>query len=258
MTLYDSTEGFGETSMTRHIPVLRGGGLAAWRQVADAVEADIASDRAVPGGKLPAEGRLAERFGVNRHTVRRALAALAERGLVRAVQGSGTYVEAAPLRYPIGPRTRFSEIASRAGRQAWGRLVSSAEAAADAATAEALGLAPGVPVLELRTVHEADGTPISAAVTRLPLPRFAGFDRAYAEAGSITRAFAAFGVGDYLRVSTRITARVADAEEAGLLHLAPGRVVLVVDGVNADADGRRVQATRARFAADRVELSVGD
>lgn len=149
-------------------------------------------------------------------------------------------------------------VAVNGQRRRWHHSASAAEAAADAATAGALGLPPGAPVLELRTVHEADGTPISAAVTRLPLPRFAGFDRAYAEAGSITRAFAAFGVGDYLRVSTRITARVADAEEAGLLHLAPGRVVLVVDGVNADAEGRRVQATRARFAADRVELSIGD
>jgi GntR family phosphonate transport system transcriptional regulator len=242
--------------MTSPLLVRRGDGVAAWRQVAERLEAEIAGGDHAPAGRLPSEVLLAERMGVNRHTVRRAIAFLAERGIVRAARGSGTYVEPLPLRYPIGPRTRFSENAARAGREAWGVLASAATVPAEGGTAETLGVAPGDPVLRLATVHEADGVPISTAVTWLPLPRFEGFDHAYAAAGSITRAFAAYGVADYLRLSTRITARVADAEEAALLGLAPGRVLLVVDSVNVDADAKPIQATRACFAADRVELVV--
>ena len=239
------------------LPLLvRGGGVAAWRRIAECLEAEIAAGVFAPGHKLPAEVLLAGQLGVNRHTVRRAIAFLAERGIVRATRGSGTYVEPPPLRYPIGPRTRFSEIALRAGREAWGVLASAAAVPAEGQTAEALGVALGEPVLRLATVHEADGVPISTAVTWLPLPRFEGFDRAYAGAGSITRAFAACGVADYLRLSTRIMARVVNAEEAALLELTPGRVVLVVDSVNVDANDARIQATRACFAADRVELVV--
>lgn len=237
-------------------PLLRGEGLAAWRQIADGIEADLASGALRPGEKLPTEARLAERFSVNRHTVRRALAVLASRGLVRTAQGSGTFVEARPLAYPIGPRTRFSEIVARAGREAWGDLLSAAETAADEGIAEVLAIAPGAPVIELRTLHMADGTPISLATTSLPLPRFGGVDRAYAETGSLTRAYAALGIADYVRLSTRITARTAGADEAALLDLTPGRALLVVESVNADADGRPIQATRAQFAADRVELVI--
>ena len=68
---------------------------------------------------------IADRFGVNSHTVRRALAELTERGLVRAERGSGTYVETARIAYPIRTRTRFSEIIGAAGRMAGGRLLSS-------------------------------------------------------------------------------------------------------------------------------------
>ncbi len=46
--------------------------------------------------------------------MRRALATLAERGLVRAERGSGTYVEAPRLAYPLRSRTRFSEIVAPA------------------------------------------------------------------------------------------------------------------------------------------------
>lgn len=236
--------------------LLRGQGLAAWRQIADGLDADLAAGRLRPGQKLPTEAQLARRFGVNRHTVRRALAVLAARGLVRATQGRGTFVEARPLPYPIGPRTRFSEIVAQAGREAWGDLLAAAETVAGEETAAALGLRPGAPVIELTTLHTADGTPISLARTRLPLPRFAGLERIYAETGSLTRALAALGVADYVRLSTRITARTAGADEAARLDLAPGRALLVVDSVNVDAQGQRIQATRAHFAADRVELLV--
>jgi GntR family phosphonate transport system transcriptional regulator len=234
----------------------RGEGLSAWRQIADAIEAEIADGRLPSGRQLPTEAQLAERFGVNRHTVRRALATLTTRGLVRATQGRGTFVESPPLAYPIGRRTRFSEIVAQAGREAWGDLVRSDSAAADQGLAEALRIEPGAEVLELLTLHRADATPISMARTCLPLPRFAGFDRTYAEMGSLTRAYAAHGVGDYTRLETRITARIATAEEASLLDLAPGRVLLVVDSINTDAEGVRIQATRSRFAADRVEFVI--
>ena len=83
-------------------------GVALWRRVADEIERAIAVGQFQPGAKLPSEFDVAERFGVNRHTVRRAIATLAERGLVRAERGSGTYVEAQRLAYPIRARTRWA------------------------------------------------------------------------------------------------------------------------------------------------------
>lgn len=237
-------------------PVLRGEGLAAWRQIADALGAAIAAGEFPAGRQLPTEAALAARFGVNRHTVRRALATLAERGLVRTTQGRGTFVEQGPIPYPIGPRTRFSEIVSRAGRQAWGDLVGASTVPASPEAAAALGLAPGNSVVEMLTLHRADDAPISAARIALPLPRFDGFASAYARSGSITRAFAAFGVADYTRLSTRIGARAATAEEAARLDVAPGRTLLTVASVNVDADGRPILAGATVFVADRVELVV--
>jgi GntR family transcriptional regulator, phosphonate transport system regulatory protein len=83
-------------------------GVTLWRRIADDFERAISTGVYRTGERLPAETEIAGRFGVNRHTVRRALAALAERGLVRAERGSGTFVEMRRLAYPIGARTRFS------------------------------------------------------------------------------------------------------------------------------------------------------
>jgi hypothetical protein len=56
-------------------------GVALWRLVADGIERGIADGRFAAGEKLPGETEIAETYRVNRHTGRRALATLAERGL---------------------------------------------------------------------------------------------------------------------------------------------------------------------------------
>ena len=59
--------------------------------------------------------------------MRRALATLAERGLVRAERGSGTYVEAPRLAYPLRSRTRFSEIVGAGGHEPRGQMIAASE-----------------------------------------------------------------------------------------------------------------------------------
>jgi GntR family phosphonate transport system transcriptional regulator len=97
---------------------------------------------------------------------------------------------------------------------------------------------------------------MSTATVRVPLPRFAGFDRTSHAWAPSPVAFAACGLADYARASTRISARPCGPEEAARLELSPGRILLVIDSVNVDPDGRPVQTTRSLFAADRVELVV--
>src|SRR6201986_3617468 len=98
-------------------------GVALWRAVPDGIERGIADGCFVAGEKLPGEMEIAETYRVNRHTVRRALATLAGRGLVRAERGSGTYVEAPRLAYPLRSRTRFSEIVRAGGREPQAPLI---------------------------------------------------------------------------------------------------------------------------------------
>lgn len=235
----------------------RGRGVTVWRQIAEAIEAEIAGGGLKPGTRLPTEAALTERFGVNRHTVRQAVKSLVDKGLVRVTQGSGTYVEAKPLTYPIGRRTRFSEIVVGQARDPAGRLLDHREAGASAEIAEALDLSPEDPVVMIESAHFADGVPISWAVVAFPLPRFARVPEVYAATGSITAALAACGVPDYRRAVTRIGAAVADRVDAGRLEIAEGRPVLVVDSVNVDPDGVPIQWARSHFSADRVRLTVG-
>src|SRR6201997_2865659 len=143
-------------------------GVALWRQVADEIERGIADGRFAAGTKLPGETEIAETYKVNRHTVRRALATLAERGLVRAERGSGTYVEAQPIPYPLRARTRFSEIVGAGGREPRAELIASKIEVADRDLARRPEGAPGTELARLDTRRFADRTPISRGTTWLP------------------------------------------------------------------------------------------
>jgi GntR family phosphonate transport system transcriptional regulator len=231
-------------------------GVALWRQVADGIERGIADGRFAAGEKLPGEMEIAETYRVNRHTVRRALAALAERGLVRAERGSGTYVEAPRLAYPLRSRTRFSEIVGAGGQEPRGQLIEASDDVATREVARALGLKTGAPLIRIESVRLADRTPICVSTTWLSAERFPEAGRVFANTRSMTKLLSHYGIRDYRRGSSKITAAIADATDAARLDLALGRPVLVVDSTDVDLDGTPLVTKRSRFAAERVEFLV--
>ncbi|MBI5260415.1 MAG: phosphonate metabolism transcriptional regulator PhnF [Bradyrhizobium sp.] len=233
-----------------------GSGVALWRQVADSIERGIADGKFPAGERLPGETEIAEIYRVNRHTVRRALAALAERGLVRAERGSGTYVEAQRLAYPLRARTRFSEIVGAGGREPRGQLIEATEAVASRELARELGLKTGAPLIRIEALRLADRTPICVSTSWLSAERFPDAGRVFAATRSMTKLIKHYGIRDYRRGSTRITAVIVDATDAARLDLALGRPILVVDATDVDPDGTPLVAMRSRFAAERVEFLV--
>src|SRR6201994_839745 len=147
-------------------------GVALWRQVADGIERGIADGRFAAGERLPGETEIAETYRVNRHTVRRALAALAERGLVRAERGSGTYVEAPKLASPLAPRPRFGEIGGAGGREPRGQLIAASEEPATRELARLPCLKSGTPLARIKALRLADRAPIAVSTSWLPAERF--------------------------------------------------------------------------------------
>ncbi|NKB78958.1 phosphonate metabolism transcriptional regulator PhnF [Ochrobactrum daejeonense] len=235
----------------------RNSGVAIWRQIADEIRGDIMAGKLQSGARMPAEMELATRFGVNRHTVRSAIAALTQEGVLRAEQGRGTFVaNAKRLTYQIGRRTRISQALALQVGEMKGILLGSHMEKAPAEVALALAIDPGSEALRLETMHSADGNPISIATHWVDPAAFPSFKEDYAASGSITSAFKAAGVGDYLRKSTVISARHADPYDLKHLKLSPGAIVLTARAVNIDTSGKPIQYSLTRFSADRMEFVI--
>ncbi|WP_342239375.1 phosphonate metabolism transcriptional regulator PhnF [Inquilinus sp. OTU3971] len=232
----------------------RGAGVALWRQISEALEREIRDGVHPAGARLPTEAELSERFGVNRHTVRRAMAELEERGLVDVTQGRGTFVHLGAIAYLIGRRTRFHENMRRENRAARLELLESATEQASGPIARELEVPAGTPVIRLDTRSHADGLPLSLASHYFPAARFPGLVEIFRETGSVTASFARFGVADYTRRRTRVSARLPDAREQRLLEITRTRPVMATEAINVDAEGAVVEFGLSSFASDRIQL----
>jgi GntR family phosphonate transport system transcriptional regulator len=245
-----------EDALSRGLALARGQGVALWRQIAQRLERDIAGGTHAPGGRLPTEAELASQYGVNRHTVRRAMEELEGRGLVRIEQGRGSFVAEDVVDYRLGPRTRFSEIIRRQNREPGGRILRVAEVAAETGLAEQLGIRRGRPVVVVERLSLADGRPLVLGTHHFPSSRFGRIPELLRQDPSITAALAACGVPDYRRQVTRVTARLPTPEEAEILQQSRNRPVLVTEAVNVDPAGEVVDLSIGRYAAGRAQLVV--
>lgn len=227
-----------------------------WQSIAQTLEAEIGARHYTSGDKLPTEAALAARFGVNRHTVRRALADMSDRGLVHARRGAGVFVAAEPTLYPIGRRTRFHQNIAASGRMPEKRVLRIETRPCDGREAEALGLATGDEVVVYEGLSLAGGVVLALFESVFPAIRLPGLATALTEVSSVTEALKRAGVADYVRAETRLTAESASPTQALHLSLRERDPVLRSEAINTTPDGTPVEFGRTWFAGDRVMLTV--
>lgn len=235
-------------------PVDRQDGITLWRQIVSKLQGDIASGALIPGTRLPTEAELSAQFGVNRHTVRRALEELSRDGLVRVEQGRGSFVAEDVLDYNVEARTRFSEWIRKHNKEPSGIVRQLRELPADQRVAAGLGLRGGSRVVLLERLGFADDRPVSLSRHYFPTVRLKGMLQALQTTPHITKALRAVGIDDYLRQQTRVTARLPTQTEAELLRMARNRPVLVTENVNVDRAGTIIEFAVGCYPTPRVQI----
>lgn len=225
-----------------------------WRRIAQELIAEIEADDLAPEARLPTEAQLAARFGVNRHTVRRAMESLVRCGLVRVEQGRGAFVADDVIEYGVSHRTRFSEWIKRQNKVPEGQVLRLRELASTQDVAAGLEIETGAPVALMERLGLADGLPVVLTDHYFPSERLAGIQAALRSAGSITDALAQVGVRDYVRRSTRVSARMPSSVEAELLQVTRARPLLVCENINVDPSGMIIEFGVAKYPSSRVQV----
>jgi GntR family phosphonate transport system transcriptional regulator len=135
-------------------------------------------------------------------------------------------------------------------------LIETSDDVATRELARELGLKAGAPLVRIEAIRLADRTPICVSTTWLSAELFPGAGEVFAATRSMTKLLEHYGVRDYRRGATRITAGIVDATDATRLDLPLGRPILVVDATDHDLDGKPLVTKHSRFAAERVEFLV--
>ena len=234
----------------------RRSGVAVWKQIADTLSTEIHNRAFNTTGRLPSENELSARFGVNRHTLRQAVAALQVDGLVRIEPGRGTFVQHELLDYVLSRRTRFSENLQRQGLLPSKQLLTARAMPAPERAAHELRLDRGASVLMVEMLDEANNQPVGLATAYYPAARFEGLLEMLHGGTCITDILRHFGVQDYVRAESRITTQMPSEETARLLKQLSTRPVLCVECLDVDMAGQPIKYGETVFCGDRIQLVV--
>ncbi|WP_232527788.1 GntR family transcriptional regulator [Microbacterium suaedae] len=211
----------------------------------------IEEDGLAPGDLLPGEHRMCEMYDVSRTVVRQALAQLEHEGVVSRVRGKGTFVAPQKVAEALvhtlhglheDMTARGADVTSRVFRQ---RIESASDEVADA-----LGIAPGEPVVVIERLRFVDGEPWSLSTTWMP--EWAGESALAVDLRrrSLYGVLAESGI-HAVRGVRSAEATVADPEKAKLLDVAVGGPLLVLRSVGFDEDERAIEFFVAYHRGDR-------
>jgi GntR family transcriptional regulator len=232
----------------------RRGDRPLYLQIADLLRTEIAGGTLGPGERLPSEHSLMRRFGASRDTVRRAVAVLRTEGRLDAERGRGVYVRAG-----VDVTLVTSERLRRRNRSdpATGSPVVGMSTRRDTASsrdAARLGLREGDPILVLEWRMGRDGRVRHVATSRLSArllngsaPKAGGPEATY---GLLEQMGYRLG-----RFEEQVGARMATADEARALGIAPGTPVLcVARTAYTKLEDRPIEVCDSVMAADGFEL----
>lgn len=230
-------------------------GVAVYHQIQKALEDEICASMEV-GDYLASEKVLALRFGVNRHTVRRAISILVDKGYVERQHGIGCVIVNKPLTYDIKSTTKFTENIEALGYKTESKLISIELVKPDKNLAKKLDISPGKDVLKIETVRSVDDCPFCLITHYIPHYLLATFDFQYL-GGSLHKYLKTNYGWSLRRTSSLISATLPSTEDSRLLAMPKNMPILRVESINIRAaDNQIIEFSVTRFRSDKMELKV--
>ena len=205
-------------------------------QIADELRDNIQQKIYLSGDKLPTEKNLADRFSVNRHTIRNAIALLREEGLIRVDRGRGMYVAKTPIQYPIGDRVRYNESLKAQGIKASYQKLKAIEIPSSKTIADTLKIAIGAKVVLIERIGLADSQPISIGSSYFPSDRLPNLISNWEKYASISKLLKEEYNCEHLRRSTTVSARIVREADARLLQIPVNYPILLAKSINCNRE----------------------
>ncbi len=233
-------------------------GIPLYRQLAEILRRQIADGVLAAGQKLPSEADLSAVYGINRHTVRQAVALLVAAGMVYTLKGSGTFVArtAAVIDYRVSSRTCFTENILNLGHRPGARVLRQAELQAPVRVAGHLGIAAGERIVFLEVLRFVDDVPVSVTSSYLPSARVSGLLEKLPRYTSLYALLQAeYGIRP-VRTRSLFQATFPTLDDARALGIPRNVPVLRVESTMALASGLPVEYGIARMRGDRIRVSV--
>ncbi|HEY1967537.1 MAG TPA: GntR family transcriptional regulator [Pseudonocardia sp.] len=222
-------------------------------QAASRIQQLIEDGELPVGGRLENEVELADRLGVSRPTMRRAIGYLVERGMLVRKRGAGTQIVHPKFRRPVELSSLYDDLAKSGQRPRTVVRLLEIRPAPDP-IAEALGIPFGTEINWLERLRLADDEPLAVMHNAVPLEVLTLTRTGLEERGLYELLRAA---GHVPRMASQtVGAKVAGAAEAKLLGETRGAPLLTMTRTAWDSGGRGVEYGAHVYRASRYSMEL--
>ncbi|WGT33183.1 GntR family transcriptional regulator [Pseudomonas atacamensis] len=207
-------------------------------QLARNLEAAIHAGQWKAEQAMPSERNLSDQLGISRVTARKALEVLLEQGLIRRLQGSGTFITPR-LEQPLSRLSGFSEMLRLKGFVPSSKWLEREITLPTHEELIRLGLSPNDKVARMKRLRKADDTVMAIEMSTLPAsimprPQAVG-DSLYEYLDGIGKPI--------VRALQHIQAINASDEFAALVGIAPDTAMLLMTRVGYLEDNTPIEVT---------------
>lgn len=220
-----------------------------YRKLETAIRSAIQRSAFRPLEALPTERDLATEYAISRITVRKAIGALVDDGLLERRQGAGTFVRER-VEKKFTKLSGFSEDLTARGRVVTSRWILREEGTVTPDESLAFGLAPGSSIFRFNRIRLADDVPLA-----LEYAAIAAFG--LADIGAVQDSLYA-ALEDYgtrpVRALQRLRAVSLDARQAALMEDPVGAPALFIERRGFLGDGRLIELTRSWYRGNAYDF----
>jgi GntR family transcriptional regulator len=229
-------------------------GSPLYLQVEQFLRGLIRLRRFANGELLPDEVTLAKELGVSLGTVRNSLSRLVNEGILERKAGVGTRVVRRPVESGIVAWRSFSREMLKRGIHVQSLFLKVSQSQATDASAAALRIKPGTPVLFLERVRGWDDTPMQHALTWFhPRLGLSGNENFHEPLYDLLKAVSG---ADAERAHEEFGAIAADQEMARRLLVKRGTPLLSRHQTTFDPGNKPIDYTEIRYRTDNFRLEM--
>ncbi|WP_076460679.1 GntR family transcriptional regulator [Limosilactobacillus caccae] len=222
-------------------------------QIHNQLRKNIEDSKWKVGEKIPAERELAAEFNVSRMTLRQAIQALVDEGILERRVGSGTFVANRKVQEKMSGVTSFTELMQATGKKPASKTMSYHLTIPSQTEIEKLQLADGEQVLRMERIRYGNDVPLCYEVATVPAKLVEHFSKE-----EVTTSFyrtleekANLYPG---HATQHISATKATEKIANYLQIKRGDALLRMTQLSFLQDGRPFEYVHTQYVGSRFEF----
>lgn len=224
-------------------------------QLREILRSQIEDGEFIPGSAIPSENELAQTYGLHRLTVRNAITALVNEGLLKPIQGKGVFVIGEKIGRDLEKLSGFRQTMRERGVIPGTHVIITTRRPAGLKYAQILEILPEDHIYYIRRLCLAEEEPVSMEDIFIPCKLLSALESVDLNVFSLFDIYKFNGI-QVTKAWQTLSVTNLDAKDARILQIKPETKVLLFECISRDENGKVIEFSRSYTRSDKASFTV--